>query len=138
MGTNNHSFSSIKTMSLWALRCSSSMGRIPLHRSLSQRVQFRMCSNLQKQQVMARDGIPPHLIRKGRRKIPEPYLKILKQVPPRHKDYFGQGIIAFIFLFTFVVNGAYMWQAYTLKDMLKAQGVIEGSTDERWTNISTY
>ena len=31
-----------------------------------------------------------------------------------------------------------MWQAYTLKDRLKEQGVIEGSTDERWTNISTY
>eukprot|EP00484_Ammonia_sp_Unknown_P027778 CAMPEP_0197038734 /NCGR_PEP_ID=MMETSP1384-20130603/15620_1 /TAXON_ID=29189 /ORGANISM="Ammonia sp." /LENGTH=104 /DNA_ID=CAMNT_0042469209 /DNA_START=140 /DNA_END=454 /DNA_ORIENTATION=- len=84
-------------------------------------------------------GIPPHLIKRAKgRRIPEPYLKILKQVPPRHKDYFGQGIIAFIFIFTFGVNGIYAWQAYTLKDRLKEGGIIEGNEDERWTNISTY
>eukprot|EP01084_Bolivina_argentea_P252023 422920_1 len=123
-------------MSLLALRLQS-MLHTGMHVKLIQRPIHRTFC-LDKEPM--KDNIPEHLIKRGkkRRQIPEAYMRILKQTPPRHKDTFGKGIIAFVFIFTFGVNGVYMWQAYTLKDRLKAQGVIDGANDERWTNVSTY
>ncbi len=50
----------------------------------------------------------------------------------------GKAMLAFVFGVTFIVNGAYMWQAWTLKERLKAKGIIEGDDDERWTNLQKY
>ena len=72
-------------MSLSALRLSSMMYKgsyISYGNRLHRPLLHRTFANIAKQE---KEGVPPHLIRKGKRRIPEPYLKILKQVPPRHK-----------------------------------------------------
>ena len=75
---------SVTIMSLLALR----RGAIIHNRchfysnNILRRTQYRAFCSLSKQE---KADIPPHLIRKGKRRIPEPYIKILKQVPPRNK-----------------------------------------------------
>ena len=108
--------------------------------------------------------IPEHLTRRGKRQIPEPFLRQLKQIKPISQgiyifiyilcmkfpeiyiwmyiymitfliDNFGKGLVFFIIFFTLLINGLYAYQAYSLKDRLKAKGLIDGDDDERWENL---
>lgn len=106
-------------------------------------------------QNIERVEIPEHLTRRGKRKIPEPFLRQLKQIKPisqgifihifnklilillKFLDNFGKGLVVFIVTFTLFINGLYAYQAYSLKDRLKSKGIIGDNSDddERWENL---